>query len=84
MAVDATDEALFSTATLVRVHIGKTARFWTSSWLNGVSPAAMFPRLYNRSRNKWRSVRDALQNDNWARDIIHDITTSEIADYVML
>jgi hypothetical protein len=84
MAVDATDEALFSAATLVRVHNGKTVRFWTSSRLSGVSPAAMFPRLYNRSRNKRQSVRDALQNDNWVRDIIHDITTSEIADYVML
>jgi hypothetical protein len=82
--VDATDEALFSASTLVIVHIGKTAWFWTSSWLNGVSAAAMFPQLYNRSRNKWRSVHDALQNDNWVRDIIHDITTSEIVDYVML
>jgi hypothetical protein len=29
-------------------------------------------------------VRDALWNDNWVRDIIHVITTLEIADYVLL
>jgi hypothetical protein len=48
------------------------------------SEFTVFPQLYDRSRNKRRSVLDALQNDNWVRDIIHDITTLEIDDYVML
>jgi hypothetical protein len=60
MAVDDIDEALFAAATLVKIHNGKTARFWTSSSLSGISPPAMFLRLYNHSRNKRRSVREAL------------------------
>jgi hypothetical protein len=58
--------------------------FWTSSWLNGVLPAAMFPWLYNHSRKKRKTVQDALRNDNWIWDIIHDITMSETADYMLL
>jgi hypothetical protein len=33
----------------------------------------MFPRLYMNNKNKRRTVWDALCNDNWIRDIIHDI-----------
>jgi hypothetical protein len=52
----------------------ETAKFWTSSWLNDVSPAAMFPNLYKHSRRKNKSVAYAMANDNWIRDIMHDIT----------
>jgi hypothetical protein len=44
----------------------------------------MFPWLYNHSRKKRRTVQVALRNDNWIRDIIHDITMSETADYMLL
>jgi hypothetical protein len=44
----------------------------------------MFPWLYNHSRKKRKTVQDALRNDNWIRDIIHDITMSETADYMLL
>jgi hypothetical protein len=44
----------------------------------------MFPQLYEHNKKKRRIVRDALCNDNWIRDIIHDITVPEIAEYVRL
>jgi hypothetical protein len=44
----------------------------------------MFPRLYMHNKNKRRTVWDALCNDNWIRDIIHDIAVPEIAEYMLL
>jgi hypothetical protein len=37
LPIDSVDESLFAAATRVQVHNGKTALFWTSSWLNGVA-----------------------------------------------
>jgi hypothetical protein len=64
--------------------IMETAKFWTSSWLNDVSPAAMFPNLYKHSRRKNKSVAYAMANDNWIRDIMHDITTELMTQYILL
>jgi hypothetical protein len=36
------------------------------------------------NKNKRRTVWDALCNDNWIRDIIHDIAVPEIAEYMLL
>jgi hypothetical protein len=82
--LDNIDEALFAAATTVQVNDGQTAGFWTSSWLNGLSPASMFPSLYKHSKRKNRTVADAMTNDNWIRDLIHNITTQLFADYVLL
>jgi hypothetical protein len=84
MTVDSTDEALFTIAMQVHVHNGRTTLFWTLSWLHGVSLVAMFPRLYDHINKKRRTVWDVLCNDNWIRDIIHDIMTLEITEYVLL
>jgi hypothetical protein len=84
IAIDSTDEALFSAATRVTVRNGRTASFWTSSWINGASPAAMFPLLHKFSRRKNRTVRDALENDNWIRDLPSNLTVPLISDYVLL
>jgi hypothetical protein len=46
LPVDDTDHALFAAATQVTVNNGRTAKFWTSSWLDGMLPAAMFPALF--------------------------------------
>jgi hypothetical protein len=84
LPIDGVDEALFAAATQVHVHNGNTAKFWTSSWINGLSPAAMFPSLYDHSKKKKRSVADALQNDNWIRDLMHDVTTAIFVEYIVL
>jgi hypothetical protein len=44
------DEALFAAATKVTVHNGLTAKFWSSSWLQGGAPALMFPDLFQHSQ----------------------------------
>jgi hypothetical protein len=44
----------------------------------------MFPALYLHSKQKNRSVAEALHNDNWIRDLMHNLTTSLFVDYVLL
>jgi hypothetical protein len=75
LPIDSTDEALIAVATRVCVHNGKRAKFWTSSWLDGLSPAALFPNLHAHAKRKNRSVADAMHNDTWIPDIMHQITT---------
>jgi hypothetical protein len=80
LPVDSVDEALFAAATRVKVRNGQTAMFWTSSWLNGIWPAAVFPALFQHSKRKRRTVADALANDNWIRDNFHNITAPLIVE----
>jgi hypothetical protein len=66
------------------VHNRKTAKFWTDSWLYGSAPAMMFPRLYQHSRRKPRTVTYAMSNENWIGDVMHGLSPSLIAEYIML
>jgi hypothetical protein len=84
LPIDSVDESLFAAATRVHIHNGKKAKFWTSSWLNGASPAALFPTLFDHSRKKNRSVAKALDNENWIRDLMHNVSATILTDYVML
>jgi hypothetical protein len=68
----------------VIVRNGRTTSFWTSRWLNGLSPATLFPLLHKHSRRKNRTIIDAMGNDNWIRDLTPNLTMQLISDYVML
>ena len=76
-AVDEMDVALFAAATTVIVNNGRTASFWMSSWVNGKAPALLFPQLYKHSKRKNRTVADALLNEQWIRDLSHDLTVTD-------
>jgi hypothetical protein len=52
LPIDSIDEALFTVATRVTVQDGCMERFWSSSWLNGNSPVALFPSLFMHSKRK--------------------------------
>jgi hypothetical protein len=84
LPVDDTDVALFSAATRVTVHSGKTAKFWTSSWIDGMSLPSMFPRLFEHCKKENRTVAEAMHNSTWISDLMHDVTTPIFGDYVML
>lgn len=84
LPVDEVDKALFAAATVVTVRNGRKARFWMTSWLGGQSPALLFPLLFQHSRRKNRSVAEALTNDQWIRDIAHDLTPTLIQDFFNL
>jgi len=74
LPVDDIDRALFTACTKVTVHNGKKASFWNSSWLNGISPATLFPQLHLHSKRKNRTVASALSEDNWIRDVAHNLS----------
>jgi hypothetical protein len=73
LTIDETDIALFTAATRVSVHDGRKASFWLSSWIDGQSSALLFPRLYQHSRRKHRSVSEAVLNEKWIEDVAHDL-----------
>jgi hypothetical protein len=79
LPIDSVDTALFAAATRVQVRNGRKAMFWTSSWLHGTSPASLFPALYQHCKRKKRTVAEALEDDNWIRDIMQ-----LFSDYVLL
>jgi hypothetical protein len=84
LPIDDVDRALFAAATSVKVWNGRTARFWTTPWVQNNTLALMFPTLFSHSRRKNRSVVEALIGEAWIRDLMHDVTTDILAEYIML
>lgn len=72
------------TSTKVTIHNGKKARFWTSSWINGIAPATLFLGLYKHSQRKNRSMAEEIADDQQIRDIVHGITIDLLRDYFQL
>jgi RNA recognition motif-containing protein len=84
LPVDDMDVALFNTVTQVTVGNGEKATFWTSRWLHGQAPASLFPALYEHSKRKKRTVKEALTNDNWITDVDYDMTEQIIREFMGL
>jgi len=84
LPIDATDLALFNAATVVTVRNGLKAFFWHSSWIEGRPPASLCPMLYQHSRRKNRTVRDAVLNGNWIRDIAHNLNHDLLNEFFRL
>jgi hypothetical protein len=53
------------------------------SWLNGVAPATMFPSLFQHSKRKGRTVVEAMANENWIGDLMHNLTTGLLIEYAL-
>ena len=82
---DKTDRDLFNAATSVTIGDGMVARFWSSSWLNGISPKALASKVFEASKKKNRSVQNALDNLNWVADIsVQQFTTQHISQFITL
>jgi hypothetical protein len=82
--VDSDDLKLFNAATTVELGNGRKAAFWTSAWLQGEVPAALFPALYKHSKRKNRTVCDALTDNKWIKDIDYNMTQQIIAEFLSL
>ena len=48
---------------------GERISFWENAWLQGRRPRDIAPVVYNISKRKNRSLREALVNSNWVCDL---------------
>jgi len=83
---DSSDRLLFAACTTITLGDGKKTKFWLSAWLHGRRPKDIAPNLYNLSRNKQWTVAEALQTNNWVRQIrnAHSLCTTHLAEFVQL
>jgi hypothetical protein len=84
LPTDDTDMALFAAATRVTIHDGRKAYFWHSSWIDGQTPASLFPLLFRHSRRKNRTVREAVLNGKWISDIAYNLDASLLREFFIL
>ena len=72
---------LFAGSTVVTIGDGKTANFWTSSWIEETSPKNIAPNLFRKSKRKKITVRKALQDNRWVAHILPLQTVQELREY---
>ena len=81
---DSQDHELFVASTIVTLGNGKTAMFWTSSWLNGIAPKNLAPTLFLQSKRKKLTVSKALDENRWISNLLPLQTRQELHEYVEL
>lgn len=68
----------------VKVANGNNTRFWTDTWLNGTSVQLAAPDLF-RATSKWavksRTEREALEHNQWVRDLSAPLNIMALAQY---
>jgi len=67
---------------MVTIRNWLKASFWHSSWIKGRPPASLWPMLYQHIRRKNRTVRDAILNGYWIRDIAHNLNHDLINEFL--
>lgn len=82
--VDEIDAALFAAATTVTVRNGHKALFWHSTWVHDRPLRVCFPRPFAHSRRKNRTVREALQNGTWIKDIAYGLNNELLSEFFEL
>ena len=75
---------LFAASTIVMIGDGKTAKFWTSSWVQGMTPKSFAPTLFKKAKRKNVMVQKAIQDNKWISHITPILSTTEIQEYVRL
>ena len=57
------DRDIFAAATTVHIGDGRKAKFWESSWLEGMRPKDIAPRIFHLSKKKSCLVQTAIPNN---------------------
>jgi hypothetical protein len=78
--------SMFSASYTVELGDGASARFWTDAWLPMGPISSFAPNLFRAvgRRRLRRSVRDALTDRQWVRDITGARTPQVLLEYVRL
>lgn len=77
--------ALFDASTMFQVGNGESTLCWTDAWFHGSSFRSSVPDLVAcvaRPRLKTRTVKDALHNRNWVRDISGPLSIAAITQFL--
>jgi hypothetical protein len=77
---------MFQASVTVVIGDGASTLFWTDSWLPDGPVCRCMPNLFRAipSRHRKRSVRDALNDYRWTRDISGAPTAAVLAEYIRL
>lgn len=81
LPVDVMDTSLFAAATQVTVHNGQRASFWNSSWISGQAPSILYMAT---TEGEHRTVREAILNGQWIRDIAFSLNNDLLGQYFRL
>ena len=81
---DERDRDLFAASTVVTLGDGKTANFWSSSWLSGMTAKNVAPNLFKKAKRKRITVHKALQNNKWISHITPISSPTELNEYIRL
>ena len=72
-------------ATLIRLGDGQRAKFWTDKWLpGGRSIDELAPALFSFVKDSARSVKEALANRGWIREISGGISAQAMMQYLRI
>lgn len=80
------DRDLFAVLTEVKIGDGQKASFWESSWLQGVRPKDIAPKIFDISRKKGVTVATALRDGHWIAQINIDagLTLEHLQQFLAL
>lgn len=78
------ERVMFAAATSTHLRDGRTASFWFDSWMHGEAPCLVAPAIFQLSRRKMRTVRGALTDNRWVRDVQGRVTTKLLPKFVRL
>lgn len=77
--------SIFKAATSICLGDGQRAKFWTDKWLpGGCSIEDLAPALFSFVKDSGRSVKEALCNRNWIKDITGGISVQAMAQYLRI
>ena len=80
-------DAMFAASIFVELGDGRKALFWTDRWLQGESISDLVPCLSNavgRQVKKRRTVAEALQDNQWIRDISGALMVQVLLEYLYI
>ena len=80
------DRDLFAVLTEVKIGDGQKASFWESSWLQGVRPKDIAPKIFDISCKKGVTVATALRDGHWITQINIDagLTLEHLQQFLAL